>query len=146
MDRRLEDWMLHWFPTVGRIMIAVLFIQAAYVKMSAFERVVLDADNHSVPFADTAVTLAIIVELCAGLLILIGFKAREACMALFTAVALYTLFFHLDFNDSAQLDHLMKNLAIMGGMLYIIAFGAGRLSFDRIGEDEKIRKLASATM
>ncbi len=146
MDRRLEDWMLHWFPTVGRIMIAALFIQAAYHKIEDFQRTVFAADNHSVPFPETAVTLAIIVELCAGLLILIGFKAREACMALFTAVALYTLFFHLDFNDSAQLDHLMKNVAILGGMLYIIAFGAGRLSFDQIGEDEKIRKLASSSL
>lgn len=146
MDRRLEDWMLHWFPTVGRIMIAALFIQAAYQKIHTFEATVLNADNHSVPFADIAVTLAIITELCAGLLILIGFKAREACMALFTAVALYSLFFHLDFTDSEQLDHLMKNVAILGGMLYIIAFGAGRLSFDQIGEDEKIRKLSTSSL
>lgn len=146
MDRRLEEWMLRWFPTVGRILIALLFIVAGYLKVTGFDSVVQYAESANVPYAEIAVFLATIVELGGGLLLLIGFKAREAAMVVSTAVVLYTLFFHRDTSDPLQLAMLTKNAAILGGLLYIIAFGAGQWSFDQIGEDEKIRKLTISSM
>jgi putative oxidoreductase len=41
-----------------------------------------------------------------------------------------TLIFHTHFADSNQLIHLLKNLSIMGGLLYVAQYGAGRYSMD----------------
>ena len=146
MNRRLEEWMLHWFPTVGRLLMALLFIDAGFGKMDNFVATVQYAASAGVPQPEMAVFLATIVELAGGLFLLIGFKAREAAMVLSTAVVLYSLFFHLNINDQLQLTMLLKNCGIIGGLLYVIAFGAGKLSFDLIGEDEKIRKLTTSSM
>lgn len=146
MNRRLEDWMLHWFPTVGRLLIAILFIDGGFSKIGQFEATVQYAIQAGVPQPEFAVFLATIIELAGGLFLLIGFKAREASMVLITAVILYTLFFHLNFNDDLQFTMLLKNLSIVGGLLYVIAFGAGKLSFDLIGEDERVRKLTTSSM
>jgi putative oxidoreductase len=41
-----------------------------------------------------------------------------------------TLIFHTNFGDPNQMIHFLKNLAIMGGLLYVAGYGAGRLSMD----------------
>ncbi|RYD62674.1 MAG: hypothetical protein EOP58_12780, partial [Sphingomonadales bacterium] len=41
------------------------------------------------------------------------------------------LFFHNTLGDQNQFIHFFKNLAIAGGLLQVVAFGAGRLSFDK---------------
>jgi putative oxidoreductase len=54
--------------------------------------------------------------------------------ALLTLLALGTAFFvHLAAGDPANLLHFYKNLAIAGGLLYIVACGAGRVSVERNG-------------
>ena len=71
------------------------------------------------------IAAAIAIELGGGLLLLVGYKARwvAAAMALFSVVA--AVFFHRDFADQMQQINFMKNLAIAGGLLQIVYFGAG---------------------
>jgi uncharacterized membrane protein YphA (DoxX/SURF4 family) len=37
---------------------------------------------------------------------------------------------YLAAQQGAQYNNMLKNLAIMGGALYVLAFGAGRFSVD----------------
>jgi putative oxidoreductase len=80
--------------------------------------------------------IAIIIELGGGIMIAVGWKARWAAAALFIFVLVASYVFHAFWAvpaDQAQLQNVlfMKNLAVMGGMLYIIVYGSGPLSLDK---------------
>ena len=49
-------------------------------------------------------------------------------IAIFTLAT--ALFFHNNFADQNQMIHFLKNVAIVGGLLQVAAFGAGALSLD----------------
>ena len=74
--------------------------------------------------------MALVVEIGGGVLLVVGYRTREAALALalFTIVA--ALGFHNNFAEQNQMIHFLKNLAIAGGLLQIVAFGAGSISLD----------------
>ena len=71
-----------------------------------------------------------------GLMIALGWKARWGALAILIFIIPVTLTFHAFWAvDPAQvqnqMNHFMKNLTIIGGMLYVLAVGPGRYSFDK---------------
>ena len=88
------------------------------------------------PLPQLAAIGAIIIELGGGIMLVLGWKTRLAAMALFLFTGLAALIFH-NFWAAApdqaqnQMIHFMKNLAIMGGMLFVMVHGAGALSLDK---------------
>jgi len=121
---------LRFAPLLGRILIAVLFVPAGFGKLTGFQGAVGYAESAGMPIPALAIAAAIAIELGGGLLLLIGYKTRwvAAAMALFSVVA--ALFFHRDFADQMQMINFQKNLAIAGGLLAFVYFGAGPLSVD----------------
>jgi putative oxidoreductase len=121
---------LRFAPLLGRILIAVLFVPAGFGKLTGFQGAVGYAESAGVPLPALAIAAAIAIELVGGLLLVIGYKTRwvAAAMALFSVVA--ALFFHRDFADQMQMINFQKNLAIAGGLLAFVYFGAGPLSVD----------------
>lgn len=117
-----------YLPTAGRILLAVIFILAGFNKIPAIEGNVGYMEAYGVP--GILIWPTIIVEIVGGLMLAIGLKARWAAAALAAFTLLSALIFHTDFADANQMTAFMKNLAITGGMLYVIAFGAGALSVD----------------
>ena len=77
---------------------------------------------------------AIAIELIGGILLVIGWQTRWAATAIFLFLIPTTLIFHPFWAVAAgkqmEMIQFMKNLCIMGGMLYVMAFGAGPLSVD----------------
>jgi putative oxidoreductase len=123
-------------PLVGRVLLALIFIIAGYGKIGGFEGTVGYMQAYNVPMTKVLAVLAIIVELGGGLMIAVGWKARWAAAAIFIFVLIASFIFHAFWAvpaDQAQLQNIMfmKNLAIMGGMLYIIVYGSGPLSVDK---------------
>jgi putative oxidoreductase len=121
---------LRFLPLLGRVLIAVLFAPAGFSKLAGFQGTVEYTAQHNVPLPALAAAAAIAIELGGSLLLLIGFKARwvAAAMALFAVVT--ALFFHFDFQDQEQMINFQKNLAIAGGLLAFVYFGAGPMSVD----------------
>jgi putative oxidoreductase len=74
--------------------------------------------------------IAVAFEVGGGLLLILGFRVREAAsgLAVFTLAAAF--FFHHDFADRNQMIHFLKNIMIIGGLLQIAHFGAGRYSLN----------------
>jgi len=123
-------------PLIGRILIAFIFIFAGYGKITGFEGTVGYIASKSLPMPQLAAVGAIIVELGGGLLLVAGWKARWAAAALFVFTGLAALIFHNFLAvpaDQVQntMIHFMKNISMMGGLLYVIVHGSGPISLDK---------------
>ncbi len=87
--------------------------------------------SAGLPLPQVVLALAIVIEVVGSVLLVLGFRARlvAAALASFTLAAAFT--FHFDFSDQNQFIHFKKNFAVAGGLLQVVAFGAGRYSIDR---------------
>ena len=119
----------------GRALIALLFIPAGFTKIGGFAGTTGYIASKGVPLPEVAAAIAIAVELGLGLLLLVGFKARGAALgiALFTFVI--TFIFHNFWGVPpeavmAQQQAFFKNMAVVGGLLAIVAWGPGGWSLD----------------
>src|SRR5262249_11593863 len=82
----------------------------------------------------TATTLfywaAVAIEIGGGLSLLFGFMTRTGAMVLALFMIPTTAIFHTNFSDPNQMIHFLKNLAMTGGLMYVMTYGPGRLSVD----------------
>jgi putative oxidoreductase len=123
-------------PLAGRILIAAIFVFAGLGKVTGFEGTVGYIASKGLPLPQLAAIGAILVELGGGGMLVLGWKTRWAAAALFLFTGLAALFFHNFWAlspDQAQnqMIHFMKNMAIMGGLLFVVVHGGGPLSLDR---------------
>jgi putative oxidoreductase len=86
--------------------------------------------SKALPWPEAAYIIAVIIELGFGTALVLGYRTRivAAVMAIFTLATGLT--FHENFSDTKQLISFMKNIAITGGFLQVIVWGAGSLSLD----------------
>jgi putative oxidoreductase len=120
----------------GRLLLASLFIMSGFSKITGWDGTAGYMAAKGLPLVPVLLGLTILVELGGGLALAIGLKARWAALAIFLFLIPVTFVFHKFWGiDAAQAQmqqtHFMKNLAIMGGMLYVFAFGPGAYSVDR---------------
>jgi putative oxidoreductase len=114
----------------GRILLASLFVISGILKIVTFPSVVSYMDRIGVPFATVAVLIAILVEAGGGLAILSGWQVRPVAVvvALFTVVATFTAHRFWQAEPAAmqnQLNHFLKNVAIIGALLMLAATDDG---------------------
>ena len=117
-------------PVIGRVLLAAIFILSGFGKLAAPAATMGYIASTVLPFAPLALAIAIGVELGGGLLLVLGVKTRlvAAGLAVFSIVT--GLAFHNAVGDQNQMIHLLKNFAMAGGLLQVVAFGAGAYSFD----------------
>ena len=120
---------------VARLLMAAIFIISGYGKIKGFDRTAGYMTGAGIPMAQVLLVPTIAIELGGGLLLAVGYKARWAALALFLFVVPATYFFHAFWSaapDQAvnQMINFQKNLAILGGLLYVHFCGAGRYSVD----------------
>lgn len=125
-------------PLIGRILLAAIFVLSGYGKIGGFEQTAGYMASKGLPIITVLLALTIVIELGAGLLIVIGWKARWAAAVIFLWLIPTTFVFHAFWavppeQMQMQMIQFMKNLAIMGGMLYVMAYGSGPYS---LGKDD----------
>lgn len=118
------------FAAVGRVLLASLFILSGIGKIAAPAATQGYIASMGVPFPMLAYSVAIVVEVGGGLLIVAGYQTRIVALTLAVFSLAAAAMFHLDFGDQNQMVHFLKNVAIAGGFLQVAAFGAGALSLD----------------
>jgi len=138
MDKACES-IKQYGPLAGRILLASIFIWSGLDKTGNFAGTASYMAGQGIPLAEAALALSIIIEVGGGLMLIFGWKARWAALAILLWLIPVTLIFHNFWAvEAAQVQmqtiHFMKNLGIMGGMLYVMAFGAGPLSLDQRGQ------------
>ena len=126
-------------PLIGRILLALIFLISGYGKIGGFAGTATYMAGKGIPLAELALVISIVIEIGGGLMLIAGWKARWAATAIFLWMIPVTLMFHNFWAADAaqyqnQFNHFLKNLCIIGGMLYIMAFGAGPLSLDARGK------------
>jgi putative oxidoreductase len=121
---------------LGRVLLAVLFIWSGWGKLNGFSGTAGYIGSKGLPMPQVLAAIAVAVELGGGILFLIGLKTRWVALAFVVFLIVITPIFH-NFWDvpAAQVQmqqiNFMKNVAILGGMLMVAAFGPGRFSIDR---------------
>lgn len=120
---------------IGRILLSLIFIMSGFNKIMRFSGTAEHMLNQGIPLPNIFLVGAIIVEIVAGLMVLIGFQSRIGALLLFLYLIPTTLIFH-DFwafegqDRQNQIIQFMKNLAIMGGLLTLMASGPGTISIE----------------
>ncbi|MDY7539357.1 DoxX family protein [Undibacterium sp. 5I1] len=126
-------------PLVGRILIALIFVASGAGKIAGFDGTVGYIASKGLPLPQLAAIAAIIVELGGGLAVILGWKARWAAAAMLIFTASAAVIFHNFWGVPAdqaqnQMIHFMKNISMMGGLLFVIIHGSGALSLDGSGK------------
>ncbi len=136
---------------LGRILLCGIFLMSAVGnKIPKFDTVVGNMDKAGVPQARYALMIAIGVLIIGSMSVILGFRARFGAFLLALFLIPTTYYFHnpagmptgteLEIQAHGnQMAHLMKNAALFGAMLFIIANGSGAGSVDKgccVREDE----------
>lgn len=123
----------NYTAALGRILLAAIFIVAGFNKVMSPEQTQQYIASANLPNPVVAYWIAVAVELGGGLCLFFGIATRFAALILAVFSIATAITFHAKFGDQAQSINFMKNVAIAGGMLQVLAFGSGGLALDRIG-------------
>lgn len=123
---------------IGRILLGALFVFAGLGKVmdTAGTAAYMEAES---PFPGSLALFVGLFEVVAGLVLASGFMTRIASLALIVFTALATVFFHEKVTDQVQAAMALKNLAVIGGLLMVFAYGQARGRMDLA--DERAKRL-----
>lgn len=122
-------------PLTGRILMALIFLMSGYGKITAFDATAASMVGKGVPMAEALLVCAIALELAGATLLVLGWKTRLAAPALIVFMIPVTLYFHDYWSYPPaevrnQLNHFMKNVTLLGALVFVMGMGAGPLSLD----------------
>lgn len=123
-------------PLLGRILLALIFLLSGIGKIGGFAGTAGYMASKGLPMVEVLLAITIVIEIGAALMLILGWKAKLGAAALFLWMIPVTILFHNFWAmpaDQQMIQQIMfmKNLGLMGGMLYIMAFGSGPLSVDK---------------
>jgi putative oxidoreductase len=120
---------------IARVLLALMFVLAGFGKLAGLEGTAGYIASKGLPAPMLLAFASGVVELVAGLLLIVGWQARWAALALAAFTLVASLIFHNYWTlpaDQQMMQQLMfmKNLSIVGGLLVVFGFGAGAFSLD----------------
>ena len=126
-----------YLAALGRVLLALIFVRAGINKLGSIDATAAEMAKGGIPLSNILVYGAIVMELGVGLLLMVGLFARCAALALFFYTLVLALIFHAYWAAPAaqarmQASFFFGHLSMMGGMLMVVAFGAGALSLDAV--------------
>ncbi len=122
---------VRYLPFVGRLLIGLPFLMSGLSKIMGHDATIALIKSSSLPLpAPLAYVGDIALEVGCSILIMVGYRTRvvAAIFALFCLVT--AAFFHTQFSDPNQTFHFLKNVIMAGGLLQMVAYGAGAVSID----------------
>lgn len=113
---------------VGRFFLALIFFMSGLTKITSYTGTQGYMEAMGVPGG--LLPAVILLEVLGGLAIILGWKTKVIAFALAGFSLISALLFHADFNDQMQMIMFMKNIAIAGGFLLLVAQGPGAYALD----------------
>lgn len=120
---------------IARILIAHIFLVSAVLKVTGFAGTVGFMASKGLPAPQLLLVVTIAIEMICSLMVITGWRTREAALILLLWMLPVTFVFHRFWSVVAaqvvpQATHFMKNLSMMGGLLALFVNGPGALSVD----------------
>jgi putative oxidoreductase len=127
---------------IARVLLALMFVLSGISKLTGLEGTAGYIASVGLPAAQLLALGAGVLEVVAGALLIVGFQARWAALALAAFTVIASVLFHNFWAMPQEQQFMqqlmfMKNLAVVGGLLFVFAQGPGRASIDT-------RRLATA--
>jgi putative oxidoreductase len=122
-------------PAIARVLLALIFVLSGISKLGAIAATSAHMASVGIPYSNDLVWGAVALELGGGILLIVGLLTRLVGLAFFFYTLVLAVLFHAYWTLSGAAAHsqysiFYEHIAIMGGMLYVVAFGAGPYSID----------------
>ncbi len=124
------EWLKALAVLIGRILLVLIFLKSGLGKIENFQGTAQMMAGHGMPISHFFLVGAIFFELVGSITVILGLFARYGALLLLIFLIPTTLIFHNIFADPKMMIQFMKNVSMFGGLLILLAFGPGRLSFD----------------
>jgi len=120
---------------LARLLLSALFLTAGIRKILAIAGTAGYFAKLGMPMPEVMAWVSVVIEIGGALLLITGWHARRAAWLLIVFTAIATTMAHRFWEVDAaqygnQLNHFLKNVAIIGGLLYVAALGPGSASMD----------------
>jgi putative oxidoreductase len=120
-----------YLSLIGRVLLGLIFLVSAVNKIVDPQGTQHYMALMGLTWMTTLLYLsAVAIELAGALSLLLGYRAQQGAWLLWLFMIPTTWIFHTQFSDPNQIIHFLKNLSMMGGLLYVAQFGAGPFSMD----------------
>jgi len=117
-------------PLIGRVMIAAIFLLSGVSKVTAPAATIGYIQSAGLPLPQVGFAVAVLIELGGGIALVLGYRTRIVAAILAAFAIVTALAFHSALGDQNQFINFFKNVAMAGGLLNVVAFGAGAWSLD----------------
>jgi putative oxidoreductase len=119
-----------YLAPLGRLLLVAVFLLSGAGKLADPSGTIAFIGSTGAPLPAVGYALSVVVELGVSALFLLGYYTRAAAAVLALFCIATALLFHNNFADQNQMINFMKNLAMAGGFLQVVALGAGSFSLD----------------
>jgi putative oxidoreductase len=115
---------------IGRVLIAAIFLVSGFSKLTAPGATIGYIGSLGLPAPLLGYLGSMALELVGSVLLIVGYRTRLVAVLLAAYSIITALIFHHALGDQNQMFHFLKNVAMAGGLVQVVAFGAGAFSFD----------------
>jgi putative oxidoreductase len=121
---------------LGRFLLGLYFLLPGIHKILQFDTMLAYMERHEVPFTQLLLVVTLVLQIIAGLALIVGFKVRIFAFVLAALTIVINVYMHNFWNlpeggDVArETQNFVKNLGIFAGLLVLSGFGAGPYSID----------------
>ena len=119
---------MHVLEFIGRLLLSILFLIEGLGKISMQENVIMYMEDYGVP--GILFVPATALEILFPLILIVGYKTKWAASVMMLFTFTVAIIFHTDFSEGMQMIFFLKDLAIAGGFMIIVAYGPGKISLD----------------
>ncbi|MEX2318064.1 MAG: DoxX family protein [Pirellulales bacterium] len=128
---------IRYVAPLGRLLLALIFILSAVGKFNDWQGTAKMLADRGLPAADALLSVAVVLEIAGGVSVLVGLFARVGALFLLAFLIPVTLVMHNFWayegaEQMGEMINFMKNVSITGGVLLVMAFGAGPCSIDNL--------------
>lgn len=120
-----------YIPLIARSAISIIFLHSGIGKISNFAGIQQQIAGVGLPLAPLVTVFTIAFLFLGSLSLILGYRARMGAGLLLAFLIPATLVFHNPIVDPTQMIQFLKNLAIVGGLLMVAAYGSGPVSLAR---------------
>jgi putative oxidoreductase len=134
---------------LARVLLSSPFLYSGVDKCWRWSAAQREVAASGLPWPTLLHLVTVTVQLGGGLSLLLGIEARVGALLLLLFLVPVTVMYHSFWNRSgaelvAEADHFLSNLAIIGGLLVIVALGSGPISLIDQSLAQLLRDMAAA--